>query len=83
VLDGQGRNTADGEEGRRPRWCAGVPSEGPANTGNQGAQEHQGEVMGRFPYPNWPKMWRKRLVDGEAVLGCLRQGTAWGHGNSG
>jgi hypothetical protein len=83
VLDGQGQNTAGGEEGRRPRRRTGVPGEGPANTGNQGAQEHQGEVMGRFPYPNWPKMWRKRLVDGEAALGHLRRGTAWGRGNSG
>jgi hypothetical protein len=52
VLDGQGRNAAGGEEGRRPRWCAGVPGEGPANTGNPGAQEHQGEVKVRFPYLN-------------------------------
>jgi hypothetical protein len=83
VLDGQGQNTAGGEEGPRPRRCAGVPGKGLANTGNQGMQEHQGEVMGRFPYPNWPKMWRKRLVDGEAILGRLRRGMAQGWGNSG
>jgi hypothetical protein len=71
VLDEQGQNTAGSEEGWRPRWCAGVPGEGPAKTGKQGAQEHRGEVRVRFPYPNWPWMWRKRVVDGEAVLGCL------------
>jgi hypothetical protein len=53
VLDEQGRNTAGGEEGRRPRRRAGVPGEGPANTGKQGAKEHRGEVRVRFPYPNW------------------------------
>jgi hypothetical protein len=83
VLDGQGRNTAGGEEGWRPRRRAGVPSEGPANTGNQGAQEHKGEVIGRFPYPIWPKMWWKMLVDSEAILGCLQRGTARGRGNFG
>jgi hypothetical protein len=82
VLDEQGRNTAGGEEGRRPRWRASVPGEGPANTGKQGTQEHRGEVRVRLPYPNWPRMWRKRVVDGEAVLGRLRRGTAWGRGNS-
>jgi hypothetical protein len=46
VLNGQGWNTAGGEEGRWPRPCAGVLGEGPANTGNLGTQEHQGEVMG-------------------------------------
>jgi hypothetical protein len=51
MLDGQRRNTAGGKEGPRPRRRAGVPGEGPVNTGNQGAQEHQGEVRGRFPYP--------------------------------
>jgi hypothetical protein len=51
VLDGQRRNTAGGEEGRRPRRRAGVPDEGLANTGNQGVQEHQGEVRGQFQYP--------------------------------
>jgi hypothetical protein len=34
VLDGQRRNTAGGEEGRRARRRAGVPGEGPANTVN-------------------------------------------------
>jgi hypothetical protein len=83
VLDEQGRNTAGGKEGRRPRWLAGVPDEGPANMGKQGAQEHQGEVRVRFPYPNWPRMWRKRVVDGEVVLGRLRRGAAQGRGNFG
>jgi hypothetical protein len=44
VLDEYGWNTAGGEEGRRPRWRASVPSEGPANTGKQDAQEHRGEA---------------------------------------
>jgi hypothetical protein len=82
VLDGQGRNTAGGEEGQQPRRRAGVPGEGLANTGNQGAQEHQGEVRVRFPYLNWPRKWRKIIVDGEAVLGRLRRGAAWGRDNS-
>jgi hypothetical protein len=83
VLDEQGRNTAGGEEGRQPLWCVGVPGEGLVNTGKQGAQEHRGEVRVRFPYSNWPRMWRKRVVDDEAVLGRLRRGTSWGRGNSG
>jgi hypothetical protein len=55
VLDGRRRNTAGGEEGRRPRRRASVPGEGPANTGNQCAQEHQGEIRIRFPYLIWPR----------------------------
>jgi hypothetical protein len=74
---------AGGEEGRRPRQRAGVPGEGPANTGKQGVQEQRGEVRVRFRYPNWPRMWRKRVVNGEAVLGHLRRGAARGRGNSG
>jgi hypothetical protein len=35
---------AGSEEGRRPRRHAGVPGEGPANIGKQGAQEHRGVV---------------------------------------
>jgi hypothetical protein len=83
VLDEQGRNTAGGEEGWRPRQRAGVPGEGPANTGKQGAQKHRGEVRVRFSYSNWPRMWWKRVVDGEAVLWRLRRGAARGRGNSG
>jgi hypothetical protein len=37
VLGEWGWYTAGGEEERWPRWCAGVPDEGPANTGNHGA----------------------------------------------
>jgi hypothetical protein len=54
---------AGSEEGLWPRRRAGVPGEGPANTGKQGTQEHRGEVRLRFPYPNWLRMWRKRVVD--------------------
>jgi hypothetical protein len=83
VLDEQGRNKAAGEEGRRPQRRAGVPDEGPANTGKQGTQKHWGEVRVRFSYSNWPRMWWKRVVDGEAVLGGLRRGAARGRDNSG
>jgi hypothetical protein len=72
VLHGQRRNTASGEEGRRPRRRAGVPGEVPV----QGAQEHQEEVMGRFPYSISPRKWWKWVVDGEVVLGRLRRGAA-------
>jgi hypothetical protein len=72
VLDGRRRNTAGGKEGRRPRWRAGVPGEGPANTGNQSVQEHQGEIRIRFLYLIWPRKWWKWVVDGEVVLGQLR-----------
>jgi hypothetical protein len=83
VLNGQRRNTAGGEEGRRQRWRAGIPGEGPVNTDNQGVQEHQEEVMGRFPYSIWPRKWWKWVVDGEVVLGRLRRGAARGWSNSG
>jgi hypothetical protein len=83
VLDGQEWNTAGGEEGWRLRRRPGVPGEGPANTGNQGAQEHQGEVRVRFPYLNWLRKWWRRVVDGEVVLGRLWRRVAWGRGNSG
>jgi hypothetical protein len=83
VLDEQGWNTAGGEEGRRPRQRAGIPSEGLANTGKQGVQKHWGEVRVRFPYSNWLRKWWRRVVDGEAVLGRLRRGAAWGRGNFG
>jgi hypothetical protein len=72
VLDGQGRSTAGDEEGRRPRRRADVPGEGPANTSNQGAQEHQGEIRMRFPYLIWLRKWWKWVVDGEVVRGRLR-----------
>jgi hypothetical protein len=81
VLDEQGRNTAGGDEGRRPRRRAGVPGEGPTNTGKQGTQEHRGEVRVLFPYPNWPRMWWKRVVDGEAVLGSAG-GLEFGQGGA-
>jgi hypothetical protein len=83
VLDEQGWNTAGGEEGRRPRRRAGVPGEGPVNTGKQGMQKHRGEVRVRYPYSNLPRKWWRRVVDGEAVLGRLRRGAARGRGNSG
>jgi hypothetical protein len=83
VIDGQGRSTAGGKERRRPRRRAGVPGEGPVNTGNQGAQEHQGEVRVRFPNLIWPRKRWKWVVDGEVVLGRFRRGAAWGWSNSG
>jgi hypothetical protein len=83
VLGEWGWNTAGGEEGRRPRRHAGVPGEGPGNTGKQGAQKHQEEVRVRFPYSNWPRKWWKRVVDDEVVLGRLRRGAARGRSNSG
>jgi hypothetical protein len=46
VLGEWGWNTAGGEEGRRPRWRAGVPGEGPANVGNHDVHKHRGEVRG-------------------------------------
>jgi hypothetical protein len=72
VLDGQGRSTAGGEEGRRPCRGTGVPSEGSVNMGNQSAQEYQGEIRIRFPYLIWPRKWWKWVVDGEVVVGQLR-----------
>jgi hypothetical protein len=72
VLDGQGRSTAGGEEGRWPCRGTGVPGEVPVNMGNQSAQEHQGEIRIRFPYLIWLRKWWKWVVDGEVVLGRLR-----------
>jgi hypothetical protein len=83
VLGEWGWNTAGGEEGRWPRRRAGIPGEGPANTGNQGVHKHRGEVRERFPYSNWPRKWWNRVVDGETVLGRLQRGAARGRGNSG
>jgi hypothetical protein len=74
VLDGRRRNTAGGEEGQRPRRRAGVPGEGLANTGNQGAQKHRGEVRGRFPYLIWLRKGWKRVVDGESSSGGSGEG---------
>jgi hypothetical protein len=80
VLDEQGWNTVGGEEGRRSRRRASIPGEGPADMGNQSAQEHRGEVRVQFPYSIWPRRWRRRVVDDEAVLVAspARGGTASG-----
>jgi hypothetical protein len=72
VLDGQRQSMASGEEGRRPRRRAGVPGEGPVNTGNQSVQKHRGEVGKRFPYLIWLRKEWKWVADGEVVLGRLR-----------
>jgi hypothetical protein len=72
VLKEQWRSMAGGEEWRRPWWRAVVPAEGPVKMGRQGAHKHQGEVGMQFPYPIWPRMWRKGVVDGGANLELLR-----------
>jgi hypothetical protein len=72
VLDGQRRSMAGGEEWWQLRRRAGVPGEGPANTGNQSAKKHRGEVRKRFPYLIWLRKEWKWVVDSEVVLGRLQ-----------
>jgi hypothetical protein len=48
------------------------PARGRRTRETKARKSTRGEVRGRFPYLNWPRKWRKIVVDGGAVLERLR-----------
>jgi hypothetical protein len=78
VHQGQRRSMAGDEQWRRP--CRGiiVPSEGPANTGEQGAREHQGSAGMLSPSSIWTETGQRGVIDGGVNLGSLPAAMAAG-----
>jgi hypothetical protein len=69
VFEGQQRSTAGDEQWWRPRRGVVVPSEGPANTGKQGAREHRGSTGMLFPNSIWTETGRRGVIDGGVEIG--------------
>jgi hypothetical protein len=72
VLEGQQRSTAGDEQWRRPRRGVVVPGEGPANTREQGAHEHQGSAGMLSPSSIWTETDQRGVIDGGVELGSHR-----------
>jgi hypothetical protein len=67
VLDKQRWSKAGDERWRRPWWCIIIPSEGPANMGGQGAQEHHWSMGMLLQYSIGPEMGQREMFDDGAA----------------